>query len=124
MTNYEGCVVSFVIGNWSFLRASTFDIRHSGPEGAGLRRVALFLLRGVGGFLHEFRHALKFLLKAGGEVGRPVLKKDDKAECEKHKQHEPEQIPDDSHAPTLTYGHPAVNDPVRGARQSLPPVLR
>jgi hypothetical protein len=68
---------------------------------AGLWGVALFLLRGVGGFLDEFCHPLKFLLKTGDKVGRPVFKQDDEAESEKHKQRKPEQIPDEAHAATV-----------------------
>jgi hypothetical protein len=43
MTNDESRAFPFVIGNWSFLRASTFDIRHSGPEGAGYGLSVFFL---------------------------------------------------------------------------------
>ena len=115
----KGAPFAFDIGNWSFLRPSSLGIGHSPPTGLGF-----FLLRGLGGFLDEFRHTLKFLLKAGDEVGRPVLKEDDKAESEKHKQQEPEQTTDEAHAATLTYWFAAVNDPVRSARQSPSPMLR
>jgi len=108
--------------DWFRSQASWNLWNSDGP--ACLRRTVLFLLRRLGGFLNEFRYSLKFLLKTGDEVGRPVLKKDDKAESEKHKQHEPEQTADETHAATLTYRLLAVNDLVRNTRQSPSLMLR
>lgn len=75
--------------------------------------------------VHEFGHMLELLLETGDEVVRPVLKEDDKAEGEEHKQHEPKETADDTHA-----AH--VNLPARdgqrssagGIRQPGAPVLR
>ncbi len=45
----------------------------------------------MGGFLHEVRHALEFLLKSGHEIVWPVLKKHDEAESEKDKERKPKE---------------------------------
>src|SRR5437762_13688923 len=105
---------------------NSFGLRHSTfrPGPAGLRLIALFLLRGVRGFLHEGRNAVQFLFEAGNEVGRSIFKQDDEAEGEKHKQQNPEQSPNETHARTLTYSLPSVNDVVRNIRQSAPLMLR
>jgi len=64
----------------------------------------------VRGFLDELRHPGELLLKPRNEVGGPILKENDEAESEKHKQHNPEQTSNETHAPTLTDWLPAVND--------------
>jgi hypothetical protein len=49
-------------------------------------------------------------LETGHEVSRPILKKNDEAESEKHKEQKPEKIPDETHARRLTYSLSTVND--------------
>jgi hypothetical protein len=67
---------------------------------------------------------MELLLKAGNEVGRAILKKDDEAECEKHKKHEPEETPDETHGRRLTYRLHAVNEVVRKIRHGMALMLR
>ena len=67
---------------------------------------------------------MKLFLKTGNEVGRAILKKDDKAEREERKQHEPEKTPDKTHGRRLTYRLSKVNEVVRSVRQDAPPMLR
>ena len=67
---------------------------------------------------------MEFLLKTGDEVGRAILKKDDKTKCEKHKKQEPEKTADETHGRRLTYRLPAVNEVVRSVRQGASPMLR
>ena len=69
-----------------------------------------FLLRRVDRFLHEVCYPVKLFLKTGDKVGRAVLKKDDEAECEKHKEQEPEKTPDETHGRRLAYRFVSVND--------------
>jgi len=89
--------------------------------------LGLFLAR-LDRVLHVVRDPVKFFFKAGHEFARPILKENDKAESEKHKEQKPEQTPDETHARTLTDWLPAVNDwnttiPDR-ARQGRPDMLR
>jgi len=67
----------------------------------------------VGGFLHEGRDPIQFLFETGHEVARAIFKEDHEAEGEKHKQQRPKQSADETHARTLTYSPPTVNDRVR-----------
>jgi hypothetical protein len=71
--------------------------------------VSLFLPR-LDRVLDVIRDPVEFFFKAGHEFARPVLKENDKAESEKHKEQKPEQTPDETHARTLTDWLPAVND--------------
>lgn len=48
--------------------------------------------------IDQFDHVLAFFLEARHEIIRPILEKDDKAECEEHKQHEPKETADQAHA--------------------------
>ncbi len=56
----------------------------------------------MNGFLDEFGDPLALLLETGNEVTGPILKKHDKAECEKHKKREPKERADETHVPRLT----------------------
>ena len=67
-------------------------------------------------FLHEVCYPVKLFLKTGDKVGRAVLKKDDEAECEKHKEQEPEKTPDETHGRRLAYRLPAINESLGGVR--------
>ena len=118
-TNDESRGVSLIVGNSSFLRAPTLDIRHS-PLGVGV----FLLLAGMGRVLNEGRDPVQLLLETGNKPGRPVFKQDDEAEGKKYKQENPEQSSNETHARTLTYSLSAVNDLVRNIRQRLPLMLR
>jgi len=48
--------------------------------------------------VREIDHVLRFLLKAGNEIARTVLEQNNKAEGEEHKQHEPKETADQTHA--------------------------
>lgn len=53
------------------------------------------------GVLDEVRRAMEFLLETGDEISRAVLKKNDEAEGEKHKQQDPKKVSDETHARRL-----------------------
>jgi len=77
----------------------------------GSKSIPLLLWLGrLAGFFGKRLHPFELLLKSPGEIMGAVLEKDDKTECEKHKEDEPKKPPEQRHVPMVTYSLAEVNE--------------